>query len=148
MHRVMRIFALALMTCTVASCASSTSPTGMNSTESLAAALRARGAVVTIAESLPRSSNPFFAANAQVVRVNESRINVFEFASSADAKGDAAKVGEDGSSVGTTMITWIDSPHFYLSGRLIVTYAGSDIGLLQLLDEVLGPAFAPRKANA
>jgi len=55
---------------------------------------------------------------------------------------EAAQVASHGSSVGTSMITWMDSPHFYKSGRVIVIYIGSDEKTLNLLQAVIGPQFA------
>ena len=40
------------------------------------------------------------------------------------------------------MITWIDTPHFYKAGKIIVLYIGSDATVLDLLKGALGPQFA------
>lgn len=119
-------------------------PSDLASTNALLTALQQRGATVARGDMLPRGSNPFFSTNAQVVLVNSEHINVFEYATSAAAERDAAKVSPDGSSVGTTMITWVGPPHFYRSGVLIVTYAGGTDSVLQPLEAVLGKPFAQR----
>jgi hypothetical protein len=119
-------------------------PTGLTSTDALITALRGQGATVVRGDTLPQSSNPFFSTNAQVLIVNAGNVSVFEYASTAAADGDASKVSPDGSSVGSTMITWIGPPHFYKSGRLIVLYAGSSEAVLRSLEAVLGPPFAHR----
>src|SRR5260370_4247833 len=100
-------------------------PSDLTSTNALVTALQQQGATVARGEMLPRGSNPFFSTNAQVVAVNSQHINVFEYPTSAAAEKDAAKLSPDGSSVDSTMITWVGPPHFYKSGLLIVTYAGS-----------------------
>ena len=53
-------------------------------------------------------------------------------------------ISQDGSSIGTTMVTWVAAPHFYAAGRLIVLYVGEDGGVIEVLDQVLGPQFAGR----
>ena len=69
-------------------------------------------------------------------------MQVFEYGSAAEAQEEAARVSPDGSSVGTTIITWVSTPHFYRSGKIIVVYVGSSRELLSLLESVLGPQFA------
>ena len=62
----------------------------------------------------------------------------------AAAQADADLVAPDGSSVGTSMPFWVDDPHFYHSGKLIVLYLGSDQSILTALEAILGPQFAGR----
>ena len=69
-------------------------------------------------------------------------MQVFEYVSEEEAIQEVMKVSADGSSVGTTMITWIDSPHFYQSGKIIVLYVGNTPEVIEILTEVLGPQFA------
>jgi hypothetical protein len=47
-------------------------------------------------------------------------------------------VSPDGSSIGTSMVTWVDQPNFWARDRLIVLYVGKDAGTIDLLSEVLG----------
>ncbi len=56
----------------------------------------------------------------------------------------ADTVSADGSSIGTTMMTWVATPHFYKAGKLIGLYVGDDSNVLGILEEVLGPQFAGR----
>lgn len=44
--------------------------------------------------------------------------------------------------IGTSMVTWIDTPHFYEAGRIIVLYLGNDQTILGLLNKVIGAQFA------
>lgn len=106
---------------------------------SLVDALRFAGATVEPVEGLQQ---PFFEPMAQVVEVNGERLQIFEFPGEEAAQAAAETVAESGTSVGTTMLTWQDTPHFYRVDRLIVLYVGSDAGTLDLLQEVLGEQFA------
>ncbi|GAB4577342.1 MAG: hypothetical protein Fur0022_00730 [Anaerolineales bacterium] len=107
--------------------------------DSLVEALRAAGATVEPADPV---SQPFFGPEGQVLKVNGQDVQVFEYPDDAAAERDAETISPDGSSTTTTMITWIDAPHFYKTGKLIVLYVGSEEGTLQLLESVLGPQFA------
>lgn len=69
-------------------------------------------------------------------------IQVFEFASTAEADTVMQSISADGSSIGTTMVGWVGPPHFYKAGRLIVIYVGSHSGVSNALRMVMGPQFA------
>lgn len=101
--------------------------------------LKSTDASVEIGESV---SQPFFAPQGQVIKLHGEDIQVFEYVSKEEANKEALQVSTDGSSVGTTIITWIDSPHFYLSGKTIVLYVGNTPEVIKILTEVLGPQFA------
>jgi hypothetical protein len=61
----------------------------------------------------------------------------------AAAEVDAQGISPEGNPR-TTMVTWIEPPHFFRSERVLVIYIGSDPAVLELLVEVLGPQFAGR----
>ena len=46
---------------------------------------------------------------------------------------------------GTTMITWVASPHVYRAGCVIVLYIGDDAATLKLLQETLGAPVAEQQ---
>ncbi|MBA3532798.1 MAG: hypothetical protein H0T73_12810 [Ardenticatenales bacterium] len=118
------------------------SPEGaVTDTVSLVEELGAQGAQVQPAGSLEQ---PFFLVEAQLLDVGDQQLQLFEFADAISASASAATVSTSGDSVGTTMMTWIEPPHFYQAGQLIVLYVGSDTATLELLEEVLGPPFAGR----
>ncbi len=103
--------------------------------------LRADGATIVPTGT---ASQPFFTPQGQLITVNGQGVQVFEFANTAVADAVAETVSADGSSVGTTMMTWVATPHFYKAGKLIVLYVGDDSYVLSILEEVLGPQFAGR----
>ncbi len=103
--------------------------------------LRAAGATVDPAGVV---SQPFFMPEGQLLSVNGQDVQVFEFGSVTDAAAAVETVSKDGSSVGTTMVTWVATPHFYEAGKLIVLYVGEDSGVIGVLEEALGPQFAGR----
>ncbi len=103
--------------------------------------LRAAGATVDPAGTI---SQPFFVPEGQLLTVNGADIQAFFFPSEVEANAIAATVSADGSSVGTSMISWIAPPHFYKAGRLIVVYVGSDSSVINILQEIMGSQFAGR----
>jgi hypothetical protein len=99
---------------------------------------------MTLGDTLPQQSTPYFSTTARVVVANSATLQIFEYDTTAAADRDAAKVSPSGTPIGTTQITWVSSPHFYKSGRVIVTYVGTDGDLLHSLEKALGPPFASR----
>jgi hypothetical protein len=108
---------------------------------SLLEALKAAGAEVEMGEAL---SQPFLDVEDQIIRVNGVDVQVFEFPNPAEAENAATQISPDGGSTGTTMITWIEPPHFYQSEQLIVLYVGQNPEIQSLLEALLGLQFAGR----
>jgi len=108
---------------------------------SLIAAIEAAGATVETGEPI---SQPFFSVEGNIIKVNGADVQVFEYESAEEMELESSQIAPDGSSNATTMITWVDTPHFYKSGRIIALYVGSDQTILSLLENVLGPQFAGR----
>ena len=106
---------------------------------SLIDALRAARATVELGDSVEQ---PFFAVGGQILLVNKTEVQVFEYEAAEVMEVDASLVASDGASVGTTMINWIAPPHFYKTGRIIVLYLSEDAAILDLLNQVLGVQFA------
>jgi uncharacterized protein YceK len=105
----------------------------------LVATLQASGATVETVEPVTQA---FFSPQGSIIKVNAADVQLFEYESVGAMEAEASQVAPDGGSIGTSMVTWMDTPHFYKAGRLIVLYVGSDASLLSLLENVLGPQFA------
>lgn len=116
-------------------------PASLTSADDLMAALETKGVSTTKGEQIEQA---FFTIPAVLLNTAESGFQVFEYADQAAAQADSALVAADGSSVGTSMPFWVDEPHFFQSGSLIVLYLGSDASTLAALEAVLGPQFAGR----
>ena len=85
---------------------------------------------------------PFFSVTGQVITVNGETVQVFEYSDAAQADAEAAQVAPDGSSIGTTMASWVGPPHFYRAEQLIVLYIGDNQSVIELIESVLSPQFA------
>jgi hypothetical protein len=121
--------------------AADTSPAVVEDQASLIEALRARGAAVEPGEPVEQI---FFAVTGQIIAVNGEDVQVFEYDSAEAMQADAAQVASDGGSIGTNMVTWVATPHFYNAGRILVLYVGDDPEIIELLEGALGPQFAGR----
>lgn len=108
---------------------------------SLISHLRAQGVAVTTKETI---SQPFFSVPGNVIDVKGEEVQVFEYLTMAAAEKEAALVSPTGGSIGTSMVSWMRTPHFYKKGRLIVLYVGVDKSVIALLNNALGTQFAGR----
>lgn len=111
---------------------------GIADTNDLLDALRAAGLDVTVTGPV---DDPLFAAQAQAIDVGGAYVQIFEFESQEAAAEAASSVSGGGTIIGTTTVDWVEPPHFYRVGRLIVLHAGSDETLLDALAGVLGEPF-------
>jgi hypothetical protein len=115
---------------------------------SLIDALRGKNVTVDITGTI---SQPFLnAQSGTAVRISGGPLTtavdlqLFEYGSVSAASADAQKISPDGSGTATTKISWVGPPHFFLKGRVMAIYVGSDQAVLNLLGSVLGPQFAGR----
>ena len=105
----------------------------------LTEALRASGAKVETGDLIEQ---PFFSVKGQIFQINGADVQVFEYESVEAAEAEAELVSESGSTIGTSMVSWMAAPHFYKSGRVIVIYVGDDASVVSLLQGALGDQFA------
>lgn len=139
------VFALAVSGCgspaTSTAADLSPQPNAVEDQAGLVAALKAAGATAEAGEPITQA---FFSPEGSILKVNGSDVQVFEYESTEAMENEASQVAPDGGSIGTSMVDWIDTPHFYKTGRIIVLYVGSDETILGLLTRVIGPQFAGR----
>ncbi len=102
-------------------------------------ALRLAGAAI---EQQSEVEQPFFSVPGKIVTVNGEAVQVFVYPDAAEADSEAAQVAPNGSSIGTTMASWIGPPHFFRAETMVVLYVGQDQTVIELLENVLGPQFA------
>ena len=116
-------------------------PATVEDQASLVAALEAASATVELGDSVEQA---FFRPVGQIIKVNGADVQVFEYESPEAMENEASQVAPDGGSIGTNMVMWMDTPHFYKAGRIIALYIGSDQVILSLLENALGSQFAGR----
>lgn len=101
--------------------------------------LRAAGLNAVPAEEVDQ---PFFTVPGKLIKIGDEDVQVFQFSDAAAASRQAALISPDGSSVGTSMIHWIGSPHFFRKGTLLVLYVGDSEEMKKALEKSLGQQFA------
>jgi hypothetical protein len=137
---IVLVFASAISGCgTSATPSPSSESLTVQDQDSLLIVLQAAGATVETGDSITQE---FFTPEGHAVKVNGAELQVFEYENAEAMEKEASQVAPDGGSIGTSMVTWIDTPHFYKAGRIIALYLGSDQTILGLLNKVMGPQFA------
>ena len=87
---------------------------------------------------------PFFSVRGTILLVEGERVQVMEYRDAAAIEAAAAHIAPDGSSTGTTMVSWVALPHFFRTVTTIVLYVGENSKVIDALTSVLGPQFAGR----
>lgn len=72
------------------------------------------------------------AAAGWLVEVYGVPVQVYEYATEAEWRSDGARVPA------RTDVAWVDQPHIWASGRLVVVYVGQNRALADLISTVLG----------
>ena len=79
-----------------------------------------------------------------VLEVNGERVLVMDYGDADALDAEAAGISPDGSSIGTTMVSWVAPPHLFRSETAIVLYVGENSEVMEALTSVLGPQFSGR----
>lgn len=138
LHR--RILSVALASVILLGCSPAAPSTGDPiDYQGLLAALEGTDLQVEAAATIDQE---FFSPQGRLVEVEGDFVQVFEYSDEAARRAESELIGQDGSSVGTTMITWIDTPHFWAQGEVIVLYVGSNPEVINALNQVLGEPIA------
>ena len=139
-HLIPFISVLALLTYSIG-CDEGDSSGPATDYDSLVDNLRAAGATVQPAGDIIQD---FFSVGGQAIKVNGEDIQVFECGNESTAEAEAVLVSSDGSSIGTSLPFWVAPPHFYKADRMIVLYVGGNVGVMDMLENILGAQFAGR----
>lgn len=110
-------------------------------TDEFIAALQEKGVEAEKGDSVEQA---FFSVIGNYVNFNGESVQVFEYETAETMESDAVLVDADGGSIGTSMVSWVATPHFYKKGRILVLYVGDDAETVEVLESVLGSQFAGR----
>jgi len=111
----------------------------VNDYQSLIQAIQSRGLEVQFIEKI---NDSMFEVPINVITIAKIEIQIYEFDSVSDTKDAKSTVSTDGTQIGLNSIRWMDIPHFYSKGTIIVQYIGHNPEILNLLDSFLGEQFA------
>jgi hypothetical protein len=106
---------------------------------SLISKLRAAGASVEVVGEVDQ---PFLSVTGTMIKLQGKDVQVFQYSSAKEMEAQAALISRDGTAVGTRKIHWVEPPHFFKQGRVLVLYVGQDAKVEKALEAVLGRQFA------
>jgi hypothetical protein len=89
---------------------------------------------------------PFFDVDARMIQVDGQTVEVFEFPDEASRETASGTIEPNASSIGTMIPEWVDVPHIWARGRIIVLYVGQDQSVIDRLTSVLGQPIATGNA--
>ncbi len=84
---------------------------------------------------------PFFSVDAQVIKIYDEDVQVFEYPTLGAAENDLSLVTPDGQ-FQTVQVVWVGTVHFYHADRLIVVYVGENDDIISTFEDLFGPQFA------
>lgn len=90
----------------------------------------------------PSIHQTFFTVQGRQITVDGAEVQVYEYPTGNAAESEAGNISADGTTVGTTKVTWLGTPHFFQDGNLIVLYLGNDSRVLLALENALGAQIA------
>jgi hypothetical protein len=128
-------FVIALIPLLIAGCNTAGQPTE----GSIVDALRAESIEVT---DIDRIAETALGVAMVVYSVPGGELQLYTFASSADAERVASSISPDGMKIGTSAPLWIAPPHFFRRDEVIVNYLGTDARVLAALGKIVGSPIA------
>jgi hypothetical protein len=118
----------------VASCGRS-GPPRIVSADDLVEAIQDTGAETI---DLGEASDEGFGVTGKRIGVDSAETEVFEYESEDAREVVSSTIAPEATTVGGVPMAWVDRPHIWAAGRLIVVYVGTDGGTVLLLEGILG----------
>jgi hypothetical protein len=108
-------------------------------TETFIQSLKDKGYTV-IKPKIEEGTTPhtFFSVYPTYYEADGKRLAIYEYKNVKRAKKDSEMISSDGYTIGNAKVEPIDQPHYYHTGKIIVSYIGSDAELQKDLSEILG----------
>ena len=96
-----------------------------------------------VEEASPPEYDSIFRAERVLLLVGDVELRVYEYADESAREAISATIAADGWSVNQVQVEWIDAPHYWVEGRVIVLYLGDDADAIDIVREVLGDEYTP-----
>lgn len=103
--------------------------------------MKERGYNVELTD-IPRSEVHFLNGKIKSLEVGKEKIVIHTYGSSIFAWVESLGLRRDGWGFRGTAIDWVDKPHFYRKGKLIIQYIGRNDKILTDLEDILGEQVA------
>ncbi len=85
---------------------------------------------------------PFFRVRGQRYLLDGEVVEAYQYPTPAAALTATNRVSTDGFTIGSRVVKWVQTPHFFHCHRLIVLYVGDEYRLQEKLAALLGPQVA------
>jgi hypothetical protein len=92
----------------------------------------------TVVKEKENATHTFLSVYPTYYKVDDKKLAIYEYNNEEEAKKDSKTISNGGYGIGGAKISWVDVPHFYQKGEIIVSYIGSDNKLLYDLGMILG----------
>jgi hypothetical protein len=106
-------------------------------------ALRRTGLIVE--ETDQSVTHEFFSVPATIIRVNNLDLQVFIYPSVAEREADSSTIRGEGYEIGTSMVSWIETPHFATAGNVITLLVSNDADLAAAIEQALANLAPPAR---
>jgi hypothetical protein len=113
-----------------------------DSYDTLSAALESAGMSVADQKENKFLFSDVFSVPGIEITASGHDLLAFELATIEKPEAQAALISEDGFGIGLKYINWIDTPQFFMNGRMIVIYDGSQSLVTDTLITAMGERFA------
>lgn len=108
----------------------------ISSTDDLMKQLRSAGATVETGGPIQQ---PFFSVEGKTIKINGQDVQIFQYVDENARQAESNKISKDGSSIGTNMVNWMEPPHFWVTGKIIVLYVGKNQEVIDMMSKIVGP---------
>lgn len=110
----------------------------------LVSALRDAGHTV---DEVGPTQGSMFSGDGHIIKLDGQEVQIFQYPTPADTEAEAARISSDGGQFTgangvVASVDWMDVPHFFKNGLVMVVYVGRDTATTGALEAVLGPQFA------
>lgn len=116
-----------------------------NGFEQLVSEMESKGYEIEVIDA----SKGFLSGTRKRILTNDEAIDVYLYRSSFTMERDAKGITPNGSGfdglLKAVRVSWVEAPHFYKKGNIIVQYIGSNNGIIFDLKDILGEQFAGHK---
>lgn len=86
----------------------------------------------------PAPGDPF-SVDAQRLTADGHELGVYEYVDASSRERDSSTILADGWSVNGTQVEWTGAPHFWIRGRVVILYLGSDAEVIAMVTAAIGP---------
>ncbi|MDF2880329.1 MAG: putative cell wall binding repeat protein [Clostridiaceae bacterium] len=108
-------------------------------TKTLTSYLNTKGFDLTI---IHEKKGEFLSVNPSIIKIGKENISIYEYKNNWLMEKEASKIKGDGSQIGNAIVDWIAPPRFYKKDKIITIYVGSNMEIINALNQFFSNSFA------